>query len=440
MKVQPTFARWWCAVGRLVTTRGFRAIGVAVAAAGLVSGCYGIRVTVQWPEPAPYRVMHEPTRFADDLDFASLRKALEASEQYFAGAPRSAVYRLGGDSYTTQQIARSVRVFSRIVDSTDPRRLSRRLARECRAYRPRQTAQFTAYYEPILEASLRRTERFRYPIYRKPDELTLVRLARFFPGDPRQFHGHVRGGELFPYLTREEIDGRGLLRGRGLELAWVDDPVALYFLHVQGSGRLRLRDGRVMRINYAASNGLPYFSVGRYLLDQGMIERGSVGAIRAYLEANPERRDEILFKNPRYIFFREVELSDDEGPVGSLGVPLVAGRSVATDHRFVPPGAVVFIDTKQPRVDSAGRLIGWKPLERFAVNLDSGAAIKGPARVDIYWGEGEQAGTVAGYMNQPGRLTVLICGVRPYRTLVARGALFDWQRVPWPAASGAAGL
>ncbi len=413
-------------------SRGWKAILAVTATAGLMSGCYGIRVTVQLPEPPPYRVVSQPTYFADDLDIESLRRAVRASLAYFAKAPRDATYTLGNDTYTAGQIAHSVEVFERIIDHTDPRRLNRRLARECRAYRPRETAQFTAYYEPVLEASLQRNSRFRYPVYQKPDELTLVRLARFFPDDPRQFHGRVRHGELFPYLTREEIDGRGLLRGRGLELAWVDDPVALYFLHIQGSGRLRLPDGRVLRVNYAASNGLPYFSIGRYMLDHGIITQGSAGAIRAFLAANPDRRDAIMYKNPRYIFFREVELAEDEGPVGSLGVPLVAGRSVATDHRYVPPGAIVFMSTQQPLVDSAGRLVGWDRLARFAVNLDSGAAIKGPSRVDIYWGEGERAGAAAGYMNQPGRLAVLMCGVRPSRTLVAQAGSVAWTRVEWP--------
>ena len=424
--------------------RGWKGRIATIVAAALLSGCYGIRISVQLPEAPAYKVVTRPAHFADDLDIGSLRRAIDASRKYFATANPEATYTLGNDSYTTRQIARSVEKFAQILDETDPRRLSKRLARECRAYRPRDTSQFTAYYEPALRASLHRSERFRYPIYQKPDELTLVRLARFFPNDPRQFHGAVRRGELLPYLTRKEIDGRGLLRDRGLELAWVEDPVALYFLHIQGSGRLLLDDGRVLRVNYAASNGVPYFSIGRYMLDHGIITAGSSSAIRSFLSANPDRRDRLMFRNPRYIFFREVSLAENDGPVGSLGVPLVAGRSIASDHRYVPPGAVVFMNSDRPLVDAAGRLVGWDRLARFALNHDSGSAIKGPGRVDVYWGEGERAGAAAGYMNKPGRLAVLVCGVRPTRSFVASAGALAWTRVSWPAADlsrkSAAGL
>jgi membrane-bound lytic murein transglycosylase A len=241
----------------------------------------------------------------------------------------------------------------------------------------------------------------------------------------------VRSGELLPYLTREEIDRHGRLSGRGLELAWVDDPVALYFLHVQGSGRLRIDHDEVMRVNFAASNGLPYTSIGRYMLDNGLLNSGSSGAIRDFLTGNPEMRDDVLFQNRRYIFFREVELEPHEGPVGSLGVPLVAGRSIATDDRYVPPGAVVYIKSKRPIADENGQVVGWKSFSRFTFSHDTGAAIKGPARADIYWGEGERAGREAGYMSQGGQLVVLMCGVRPGRGQIASHAPDALTRIAW---------
>jgi len=383
---------------------------------------------VQTPARPAYKALARPNLAYDDLDVRGLREAAKASLAYFERAGSSNSYHsLGRDSYSREQVEASVRNFLQILDETPPSRLNRRLSRECQGYSPRKGARYTAYYEPVLTASRRRDERFRYPVYAKPDELTLVRLSKFFPDDSRRIHGAVRDGELHPFLTREKIDGEGLLEGRGLELAWVDDPVALYFLHVQGSGRLKLRGGSLLRVNFAASNGLPYTSVGRYMLDHHIIESGSAGAIRSYLSANPAKREDILFHNDRYIFFRKVKLADNEGPIGSLGVPLVAGRSIATDHRYVPPGALLYIKTKRPVVDSNGKLTGWSDVARFAFSHDSGAAIKGPGRADIYWGEGESAGAAAGYMNQPGKMLVLMCGEQPAssRRASARGREFD---------------
>ena len=239
----------------------------------------------------------------------------------------------------------------------------------------------------------------------------MVQLSKFFPEDQREIHGAVHAGELLPYLSREEIDGKGLLRNRGLELAWVDDPVALFFLHIQGSGSSGPLDGGGMRVNYAGSNGLPYASVARYMIDNGIVGSGSNAAIQDFLARTPQRRDEILFRNRRYIFFRSVDLADREGPIGSLGVPLVAGRSIATDQRYVPPGALMYIKARRPDVDAAGHVGGWREMGRFAFSHDTGAAIKGPGRGDIFWGAGERAGTTAGYLNERGDMTILVCGV-----------------------------
>lgn len=401
-------------------------LAAAMAVPVLLSGCYGVRVSVHAPPSPPLKEVARARIVGDDLALDGLERALDASKVFFSSVnKRDALYTLGYDSYTFDQIAQSVDNFERIVEQTPPNHLHARLSRECHAYAPRTASdddRFTAYYEPVLSASERPNERFRYPVYQQPDDLTLVRLANFFPRDRRQIHGRVRGKELVPYLSRADIDGRGLLRNRGLELAWVDDPVALYFLHIQGSGRLRLTDGRTVRVNFAASNGMPYTSVGRYMLDRGLLppSDGSAGAMRAYLTDNPELRDQILFQNPRYIFFREVNLADKEGPIGSLGVPLVAGRSIATDPSYVPPGVVVYVKSEKPVVDAHGRLVGWDSFGRFMVNHDSGSAIHGPGRGDIYWGEGERAGLAAGYMNRRGSMAIVLCGVQPVHGMIAK--------------------
>jgi membrane-bound lytic murein transglycosylase A len=405
----------------------------ALALLALVPGCYGVRIRVEVPEHTRLKAISTPRNlYADDLDFNGLLQAADMSRAYFERSNRKTRFALGRDGFTTQQIAASVDAFVRIMEETPADKIGRRISRECRAYTPMRTPRFTAYYEPVLTASKEKTSRFRYPVYMKPDEVTLVRLADYFPDDSRHIHGAVDSGRLLPYLTREQIDGNGRLDGRGLELAWVDDPVALFFLHIQGSGRLRVDGGDVMRVNYAASNGLPYTSIGRYMLDNGILASGSSGAIRSYLAGNPTARDDIMFRNQRYIFFREVELAADEGPIGSLGVPLVAGRSIATDARYIPPGSVLYIRSQRPVTDERGRLTGWENFSRFAFSHDSGAAIKGPARADIYWGDGEEAGAEAGYMSQGGKMVVLMCGVRPSRgPRHATQAGKSFSRVAW---------
>jgi len=323
--------------------------------------------------------------------------------------------------------------FLKILNDTSPHYLDHRIARECRSYRPRGgDAHFTAYFEPVLQARMQPDDHYRYPLYMKPDDLTLVELGRFFPGDTRTINGMVRHGELFPYLTREEIDGKGLRRGRGLELAWVDDPVELYFLHVQGSGRLHLIDvGRELRVNYAGSNGLPYASIGRYMIDNRIVESGSNAAIRDFLARNPAQRDAILYHNPRYVFFRAVELAREEGPIGSLGQPLVTGRSLATDQRYVPPGVLMYIKTRRPVVDVSGQVMTWEKVGRFAFSHDTGAAIKGPGRGDIFWGVGERAGATAGYLNEGGEMIILVCGVEPLSGGRPANVGNAYTLVPW---------
>jgi membrane-bound lytic murein transglycosylase A len=417
-----------------------RSLAIALGVS-LLPGCYGIRVSVTGPPRPAYKSIAKPNFYGDDLGLDGLRAAAEASKRYYASLKQSAYFSLDRDTYSTDQLSRSVDHFLRIIDETPARRIDQRLARECKSYRPRRDrAHFTAYFEPVLKARLERDERYRYPLYQRPDELTMVQLNRFFPEDRREIHGAVRGGELFPYLTREEIDGKGLLKNRGLELAWVDDPVALFFLHIQGSGRLELIGGGGMRVNFAGSNGLPYASVARYMIDKGIVGSGSNAAIHEFLAENPERRDELLFRNHRYIFFRSVNLADHEGPIGSLGVPLVAGRSLATDQRYVPPGALMYIKTRRPEVDSEGRIQGWQNLGRFAFSHDTGAAIRGPGRGDIFWGAGDRAGATAGYLNERGDMTILVCGVEPLPTARTSNMGSVYARVPWNGVLGVASL
>jgi membrane-bound lytic murein transglycosylase A len=262
----------------------------------------------------------------------------------------------------------------------------------------------TGYYEPQLAASRRRTDRFRYPVYRVPDDLVDVELGQFCPDcRSRVVQGRVQNGKLVPYYSRAEIEA-GVLAEHGYEIAWLDDPVEAFFLHVQGSAELRFEDGVHMQISYSSSNGRPYTSLGSVLIEQGRMSRDSVSlqALKDYLRAHPDEQSVLTARNQRYIFFRTVVA----GPIGSLWVPLTAGRSMAADPSVYPPGGLGFLRVARrdaPSADSEQPLVS-----RFAVIQDAGTAITGPGRLDVFWGTGTAAEAVAGDMRNPGELYVLL--------------------------------
>lgn len=259
----------------------------------------------------------------------------------------------------------------------------------------------TGYYEPLLSGSRTPDARFRYPIYAPPDDLITVDLAGVAP-DTRniRLRGRLQGKRLVPYWSRAEIEaGQAPVAGR--ELAWVDDPVALFFLQVQGSGRVRLPGGETMRVGYADQNGHPYRSIGRVLADRGEmpIEKVSMQGIKAWGQANPARLPALLAENPSYVFFRELPAGNG-GPLGALGVPLTATRSIAVDPTSVPLGAPVYVASTWPASD--------RPLQRLVVAQDTGGAIRGAVRADFFWGFGPEAGELAGRMKQALRMWVLL--------------------------------
>jgi membrane-bound lytic murein transglycosylase A len=273
---------------------------------------------------------------------------------------------------------------------------------------------FTGYYQPVIEGSLVPTEKFRYPIYGKPADLVSAERVTLEPKPTvEKIFGRAEGEQFTPYYTRREIDEGGSLRGRGLEIAWLADPVDLFFLHIQGSGVVRLADGTHLSVGYAAQNGWPYRSIGRLLIDRGKVpkEEMSMQRLRRYLDENPQERDEILAYNESYVFFRILE----NGALGSLDVPVTAGRSIATDARLFPKGALAWIQTQAPVIDAAGHLTGWRSLARFVLNQDTGGAIHGLQRADLYFGTGEEPAGLAGYMNRRGKIFFLMLKQDPAR-------------------------
>lgn len=259
----------------------------------------------------------------------------------------------------------------------------------------------TGYYEPLLYGSRTPSKRHRYPLYGVPDDLLVVDMSDVYPElKNMRLRGRVVGKKVVPYYSRTEIErGEPVLKGR--ELLWVDDPVELFFLQIQGSGRVKLESGETVRIGYAEQNGYPYKSIGRLLVERGELplEKASMQGIKNWGVQNPQKLAALLNENPSYVFFRVLP-SNLPGPIGALGVPLTTGRSLAIDPRSIPQGAPVYLSTTWPNSN--------KPLNRLMLAQDRGGAINGGVRADFFWGFGEEAANQAGKMKQSGKMWVLL--------------------------------
>ncbi len=267
----------------------------------------------------------------------------------------------------------------------------------------------TGYYEPLLKGSRARVGPYQIPLYRTPKDLINVDLSAIYPEiKSLRLRGRLEGNRVVPYPTRAEIERKGLLAGD--ELLWVDDPVEAFFLQVQGSGRVQLPTGETIRVGYAEQNGYPYRSIGRYLIDKGELKPNdaSMQSIKAWVAANPHRRDEVLHQNPSVVFFREITaLPNAQGPLGSMGLPLTAGRSLAVDPRFVTPGSLIYLSTRVPKPGAPPKDPGLS-FQRLMIAQDTGSAVLGAHRGDIFFGTGNEAGEIAGRMRADGRMFVLL--------------------------------
>lgn len=263
----------------------------------------------------------------------------------------------------------------------------------------------TGYYEPLLKGSRKPSKRYRYPLYTTPDELLIVDLGEVYPElKSLRLRGRLEGRRVVPYYSRSEIEkdvGNGAPRLQGHELLWVEDAVELFFLQIQGSGRVEMEDGEIVRVGYQEQNGHPYKSIGKLLVERGelSLDKASMQGIKEWGRRNPSRLNELLYQNPSYVFFHE-RSTDSLGPLGALGVPLTAGRSLAIDPRAIPQGTPVFLSTTWPNSS--------KQLHRLMMAQDTGGAIKGGVRADFFWGFGEEAANQAGKMKQIGKMWVLM--------------------------------
>lgn len=261
----------------------------------------------------------------------------------------------------------------------------------------------TGYYETALRGSKRRHGKYQTPLYRPPHDLVTVDLSKFISdGKGRQLVGRLVGGRLEPYDTRAQIVGGSLAKQR-LELIWVDDPIDAFYVQIQGSGKVTLDTGGEVRIGFAGKNGRPYTAIGKVLVQQGILttNAASMQGIREYLLAHPERADEVMNANESYVFFDFVQ---GDGPMGTEGVALIGGRSLAVDREYIPLAAPIWLDTTSPIAGKAEE----QPLRRLVIAQDTGGAIRGPVRGDVFWGGDAAAAEVAGRMNSRGRYFVLL--------------------------------
>lgn len=343
--------------------------------------------------------------FADDLNYLNLDRGIRESLLYLKQLPPTATVPLGNYSCPVKRLMRSLVFFRNIITGHPSAEL---LTLEINTYfdiyqpsgisgvTPQATVLVTGYYQPVFSGSSIRKAPFLYPLYSIPANLVL----RHEPGASSVRVGRFQAGRFTKYWTRQQIETRGYAKGN--ELVYLQDPFDAFLLHIQGSGLIRLRDGSLRGIHYAVKNGRSYKSIGRYMVNTGRmkLKEASIQTIRKYLDTHPKELKEILYHNESFIFFNWTTTHD---ALGNLGRPLTKGRSVAVDQHCLPAGGLAFLQSIKPVYDKNGTRT-WLSFGRFVLAQDTGSAIRGPGRVDLFWGTGKKAGKAAGEMKETGAL------------------------------------
>lgn len=379
----------------------------------VLSSCSLLREKTAAPSYPPLCAVddNEIPDFYDDLEMQALEAAVLSSLSYYNRVPAAAKFSAGNIAWTAEELRESLHLFLRVLKdaSTQVKRdviINNFDVFRAAGYDGAGSVLFTGYYEPILDGSLKQTEKYKYPLYRTPEDLVTFDdpACSSRRSNCQKQIGRRWQGRAVSYFTRADIDSAGILNGRNLELVWLADPVDRFYLHIQGSGKIRLPDGGLMRVGYAQSNGLHYRSIADYLFlkDRISASQRTHQCIKAYLRNHPEELSEIFNYNERYIFFREVTA----GPVGALGTIVEGGRSIATDPSIFPKGALAFIKIGKKSERSAVSML--RPSSRFVLNQDEGSAIKGPGRVDVFCGSGGDAEVLAGSLKDTGSLYFLL--------------------------------
>ncbi len=351
-------------------------------------------------------------KFSDDMAFEGLENSISKSISYLRRVPSGRMFRFGKESYSTAHMIKSLEHFLSFI-KTEPsdKDLKKYIKSNYFVYKSVGSnisgrVLFTGYYEPIIKGSLEKSFEYRFPIYSRPYDLITIDLSLFsekYKGE--RIIGRYAEQTVFPYYERNEIENQGVLDSSAEEIAWVKDPVDLFFLQIQGSGKICLEDGDTINVHYHIANGRPYRSIGKLLIDEGKIPKSemSMQKIRSYLSNHPDEVEAILNYNPSYVFFK----IEEEGPLGYLEVKLTPGRSIALDRRIFPLAALAFIETEKPSIND-GQIDNWAGFSRFVLNQDTGGAIRGPGRADLFWGNGPYAEIAAGHMQHAGKLYFLI--------------------------------
>ena len=328
--------------------------------------------------------------FADDMETNSLKAAIGNSIKFYQKSKKRKT-QIGENVYTNAEMITSLQqILGIIVSKLTADEKKARIEREFDIYTSagvdgKGTMVFTAYYEPILNGSLKKDGVYQYPIYAPPPELASKKTNTNRP-------------------TRKEIDIDGVLADRDLEILWVNDPVALFFLHIQGSGKIRLPDGEILQLTFANTNGKKFWSIAEYMYQKKLINNRAQSTVIRYLYEHPREILELLSYNERYTFFRIAKGQ----ALGALGFPVTAGRTIAVDFSIFPRGSVGIIKTALPQLNAAGTYSGTKNISRFVLCQDAGTAIKGAGRIDLFCGDSPDAETIANSMKGKGYLFIIV--------------------------------
>ncbi|MBF0140139.1 MAG: MltA domain-containing protein [Magnetococcales bacterium] len=356
-------------------------------------------------DPVPWSEVQEV--FAGDTNLKNWASALEQSAIYYGKLPATTTFTFGNEHVDAKTMRQAVNKLAHAVRTLNPKELEILLTSSYRLYQSPGSDRagnvlVTAYYEPLLHGSLKRSKKYRFPLYKRPPDLEEVNVADW-RSDPKgkRVIGRKVKGKMVPYYDRADIDRHKRLEKRGLELVWVDNELDAFFLQVQGSGRVLLDNGQTMRVGYHCTNGHPYRSIGKLLIEEKQISKEdmSLPSLRTWLQQHPDQITRVFEYNPSYVFFRKMSGE----PQGNTAVPLTPGRSVATDHRLFPKGAPGLLKTSLPILAADKKTVtGWRKEIRFVVNQDTGGAIAGPGRVDLFTGFGDEAESIAGIMKSEG--------------------------------------
>jgi membrane-bound lytic murein transglycosylase A len=411
LMVKPVASKWLL---------GLAVIGV------LLAGCVAPRV------PKPIRPPVTPMealrrldvsaypQFDENGDTAPLLRSIDASLAYLRRLPAERKLAFGPDAYSVAHLVKSLEFFAGLLAaSPSNERLNAVVRQRFRVYQAIGQSHvgdvlFTGYYEPLLRAGRMQTSEYTTPVHPKPLDMVKIDLSPFADDlKGRTIIGRYTGKTVVPYPTRNQIRENVDFNAISPPIIWLRDQVDLLILQIQGSGRVELEDGTQLHILYDGSNGRPYRSIGKLLIEEGRVSRQemSMQAIRTYLKQHPGEANRILDHNPRYIFFKTAEY----GPVGALGEPLTPMRSIAVDPTLMPFAALAFISVPLPRVNPDGGIGQWQPYTGFALAQDTGSAITGPGHIDLFMGHGLQAEVGAGHLKRSGALYFLI--LKPEKAL-----------------------